>query len=172
MKKESISFFAWQEKFSAEKACLDYLFEQRWPTGFQCPACGHHHAHFLPSRQLYQCSGCHKQHSVTAGTLFHATKLPLRKWFWAIYLTMSDKGGISALRLSKQLDISWSTAQRVLRKLRIAMGHRDNLYRLSGMTELDDAYVGGKRTGSGVGVRRGKSRLLWLVRACRNRLAI
>jgi len=147
MKKETIDFFTWQERFATEEACLTYLFNERWPNGFQCPDCGHDHAHFLPSRQLYQCSGCHKQHSVIAGTLFHSTKLPLRKWFWAIYLMMSDKGGISALRLSKHLGVSWPTAQRMLRKLRTAMGHRDSLYRLSEMIELDDAYIGGKRVG-------------------------
>jgi hypothetical protein len=76
--------------------------------------------------------------SVTAGTLFHSTHLPLRKGFWAVYWVASDKGGISALRLSKRLGVSWSTAQQLLRKLRIAMGHRDQLYRLSdGSLELE-----------------------------------
>ena len=61
---------------------------------------------------------------LTAGTLFHSTNLPLGKWFWAIYLVASDKGGISALRLSRQINVSWITASRMLRKIRIAMGHR------------------------------------------------
>ncbi|SER64717.1 ISXO2-like transposase domain-containing protein [Nitrosomonas sp. Nm51] len=56
--------------------------------------------------------------------MFHSTNLPLSKWFWAIYLVASDKGGISALRLSKQINVSWITASRMLRKIRIAMGHR------------------------------------------------
>lgn len=147
MQKEEMSFFTWQQQFLTEEACLEFLFQDRWPEGFLCPDCGHDHAHFLPSRRLYQCRSCRKQISVTAGTLFHSTKLDLKKWFWAIYLMMSDKGGISALRLSKQIDVSWPTAQRMLRKLRTAMGHRDSLYRLQNMIELDDAYVGGKRSG-------------------------
>lgn len=147
MQKEEMSFFKWQQRFLTEEACLDFLFQERWPEGFFCPDCGHDHAYFLPSRRLYQCSACRKQISVTAGTLFHSTKLDLKKWFWAIYLMMSDKGGISALRLSKQIDVSWPTAQRILRKLRIAMAHRDSLYPLQKMIELDDAYVGGKRSG-------------------------
>jgi len=147
MKKESISFFEWQERFDSEEACKAYLFEERWPNGFQCTSCGHNHAHYLPSRKLYQCSGCHKQHSVTSDTLFHSTKLPLKKWFWAIYWISTDKGGISALRLMKLIGVSWPTARNMLKKLREAMGHRDSLYRLSGMIELDDAFVGGKRKG-------------------------
>jgi len=71
----------------------------------------------------------------------------LTKWFWAIYLAASDKGGISAMRLSKQIGVSWITASRMLRKIRIAMGHRDSLYRLHDLIEIDDAMVGGRRSG-------------------------
>lgn len=147
MKKEAMSFMEWQRRFGKEEACQAYLFKERWPQGFQCPACGHAHAHRLPSRGLYQCSGCHKQHSVISGTLFHSTKLPLVKWFWAIYWATADKGGVSALRLSKVLEVSWPTARLMLKKLRTALGHRDRLYRLADRIELDDAFVGGKRKG-------------------------
>lgn len=68
----------------------------------------------------YECSSCHYQASLTAGTLFHSINLPLTKWFWAIYLIASDKGGISALRLAKQIGVSWITAHRMLRKSRVA----------------------------------------------------
>ena len=147
MKKDEISFFEWQERFDSGEACKAYLFNEQWPNGFQCNSCGRDHAHYLPSRELYQCSGCHKQHSVTAGTLFHSTNLSLKKWFWAIYFVSIDKGGISALRLSKLIGVSWPTARKILTKLREAMGHRDSLYRLSDMIELDDAFVGGKQKG-------------------------
>ncbi|EDQ00365.1 hypothetical transposase [Shewanella benthica KT99] len=70
--------------------------------------------------------------------------LPLAKWFWAIYFLGSDKGSISALRLSKLIEVNWRTARLILSKLRTAMGHRDSLYRLSGLIEIDDAFVGGK----------------------------
>ncbi|EDP99718.1 IS1595 family transposase [Shewanella benthica] len=73
--------------------------------------------------------------------------LPLAKWFWAIYFLGSDKGSISALRLSKLIEVNWRTARLILSKLRTAMGHRDSLYRLSGLIEIDDAFVGGKRKG-------------------------
>jgi len=79
--------------------------------------------------------------------LFHNTKLPLVKWFWCIYWLSSDKGSISALRLTKLISVSWLTAQRILQKFRITMGDQNSLYKLTGTTELDDACVGGKRAG-------------------------
>jgi len=87
------------------------------------------------------------QTSATAGTIFHSTNLPLVKWFWAIYLAAADKGGISALRLSKHIGVSWITANRMLRKIRRVMAHRDSIYRLENLIECDDALVGGKRAG-------------------------
>jgi len=119
----------------------------RWPKGFQCPACGGMKAYPIASRHLYQCTHCRHQVSITADTLFHATKIPLVKWFWAIYLMASDKGGLSALRASKHLGVSWITARTMLRKIRQAMAHRDSIYRLSNLIELDDTVVGGKRSG-------------------------
>lgn len=148
MKTPKISLLEWQQRFGTEEACADTLFKYRWPNGFACPKCGHDSAWFIKTRKLYQCSGCRHQVSVTAGTLLHSTNLPLVKWFWAIYLVASDKGGISAMRLSKQIDVSWPTARGILRKIRAAMAHRDSLYRLLyEMIELDDTFVGGKKPG-------------------------
>jgi hypothetical protein len=73
--------------------------------------------------------------------------LPLVKWFWAIYLTATDKGGICAIRLAKHIGISWPTARQMLKKIRMAMADRDCIYRLQNLIEFDDPYVGGKRTG-------------------------
>ena len=155
-----ISFFDWQHQFATEEACLRHLARLRWPDGFQCPSCGHDHGCFLPSRQLYECTRCGRQTSVTAGTLFHATKLPLSKWFWAIYWVAADKGSLSALRLTKLIGVSWPTAFAMLRKLRQAMGHRDTLYRLSEIIELDDALIGGKRPGKRGRGAEGKTAIL------------
>lgn len=166
MQKEALSFFEWQEKFNNDEACREHLGQERWKNGFQCPECGHDYAHWLPSRGLFQCNGCHKQTSVTAGTLFHSTKLPLKKWYWAIYLVASDKGGVSALRLSKLIGVSWPTARLMLTKLREAMGDRDSIYRLSDWIEVDDAFVGGKRAGKRGRGAEGKTPVLV---ACENR---
>lgn len=160
MQMPEVSLIEWQQRFGTEHACAQALVNVRWPKGFQCPACGGVKAYLIASRHLYQCAQCRHQVSITAGTLFHATKIPLVKWFWAIYLTASDKGGISALRVSKHLDVSWVTARAMLRKIRKAMAHRDSIYRLSNLIELDDTVVGGKRSGKRGRGARGKQPVL------------
>lgn len=147
MKMPNVSLLEWQKRYGTERACAKELVKIRWPDGFQCPACGFTKACYIATRKLYQCSKCRHQVSVTSGTLFHATKLPLVKWFWAIYLAATDKGGMSALRSSKHLGVSWGTARNMLRKIRKAMAHRDSIYRLGNIIEFDDTYVGGKRAG-------------------------
>jgi len=147
MKMPGITLLEWQKRYGTEQACAKVLVKVRWPQGFQCPECGCIKAYYLESRKLYQCSQCRHQVSITADTLFHSTKIPLVKWFWAIYLMASDKGGISALRVAKHLGVSWITAQNMLRKFRKAMADRDSIYRLENIIEFDDTLVGGKRAG-------------------------
>ncbi len=147
MKMPEVSLLEWQKRYGTEQACAKALAKVRWPDGFSCPRCGGTKAYHVASRKVYQCSQCRHQVSITADTLFHSTNLPLVKWFWAIYLMASDKGGISALRLSKQIGVSWPTARNMLKKIRTAMAHRDSLYRLEQVIEFDDTYVGGKRPG-------------------------
>jgi transposase-like protein len=166
MKTAEVSFYEWQKRFSSEQKCMNYLVEIRWPDGFQCPHCGHDHGWYTASQGRYECANCYRQSTVTSGTLFHATKLPLTKWFWAIYWISSDKGGISALRLSKLIGVSWRSAYRVLRVLRNAMGDRDTLYRLTDIIEFDDALVGGKKLGKRGRGTEGKVSILV---ACENR---
>ncbi|SER03803.1 ISXO2-like transposase domain-containing protein [Nitrosomonas sp. Nm51] len=147
MKGKEMTLIDWQKQYGTEEGCAQALIERRWPEGFRCPCCGHDGGYSIKTRGYWECSQCHKQTSLTAGTLFHSTNLPLTKWFWAIYLVASDKGGISALRLSKQINVSWITASRMLRKIRIAMGHRDSIYRLHELIEIDDALIGGRHAG-------------------------
>jgi hypothetical protein len=151
MKAEAMNLVQWQERFGTEEACMEALKQQRWPEGFQCPKCGHDHGHWIADRKLYQCGRCRHQTSVTAGTLFHSSNVPLVLWFLAIYLMVCDKGGLSALRLSKQIGVSWITAHRMLRKMRRAMADRDSIYRLGGLVEVDDAFVGGRSSGGKCG---------------------
>lgn len=147
MQTEVMSFWEWQQRYSDEKSCLQELIKLRWPDGFKCRHCGHQKGWLLQTRHVYECASCHQHTSVTAGTVFHNTKLPLVKWFWCIYWMGTDKGSISALRLTKLIGVSWLTAQRMLRKLRVTMGNQNRLYHLEGIIELDDAVVGGKHPG-------------------------
>ena len=160
MKATETNVLDWQKRYGTDEACARALAQQRWPEGFICPRCGHDHGYAITTRHRCECSKCHYQASLTAGTLFHSTNLSLTKWFWAIYLAASDKGGISAMRLSKQVGVSWITASRMLRKIRIAMGHRDSLYRLHDLIEIDDALVGGRRSGKRGRGADGKSAVL------------
>lgn len=139
----SINFFQFQKRFATEARCHAYLIKQRWPNGFMCPRCQHTRGYFIQSRLLYQCQRCRYQSSVTAGTVFHKTKTPLRKWFWMIYLLSQNKNGCSVLALQKLLQINlYRTAWTMAHKIRKALADRDARYTLAGLIEMDDAYFG------------------------------
>jgi hypothetical protein len=117
------SLLEFQQRFPDERACADYLIETRWPNGFVCPSCGSVKAWALETKAFtFECAGCHKQTSVTAGTIMHGSKLSLTIWFWAAYLMASHSNGISALQLQKQLGLgSYKSAWFLAAKLRLAM---------------------------------------------------
>jgi hypothetical protein len=144
---KGMSIDDFRKRFSSEQDCREYLFGQRWPEGFVCPRCGCREAYHQQCRDLWWCRGCGHQVSVTAGTLFHKTHLPLWKWFWAIYRMGQGKKGLSAVQLMKEIDVSYPTAWLMMQKLRQAMQKRDAQYRLGGIIELDDAFVGGQEEG-------------------------
>lgn len=144
---QELSLLQFEKKFSSERACQKALEKARWADGFVCPKCAHTKASRISTRILLQCSKCHHQVSLTAGTIFHKTRTPLVKWFWAIYLVSQDKGGVSAMRLAKQLELGYKTAWLMLHKIRNAMGQRDSRYTLSGFIEMDDAFFGGAHAG-------------------------
>ena len=146
-----LSLLQFKKRFGTERACQNALEKMRWPDGFECPKCKHAQASRIKTRRLLQCSKCHHQVSLTSGTIFHKTRTPLQKWFWAVYLVSQDKGGVSAMRLSKQLELGYKTAWAMLHKIRKAMAQRDSEYTLSGFIELDDAFFGGAAKG-----RRGR----------------
>ena len=98
------SLIEFQSRFPDEAACVAYLFTARWRHGFVCPACGGSKAWQLQTKAwTWECAGCGKQTSVTAGTIMRHSKLPLITWFWAAYLMATHSNGISALQLQRQL---------------------------------------------------------------------
>ena len=97
-------------KYGTGTQCREALVKLRWPDGFVCPKCGNEGHCKLSTRNLYQCNGCHHQTSITAGTIFHRTRLPLTKWFLAIYLLTQRKKSISALQLSREIGVNYDTA--------------------------------------------------------------
>ena len=145
-RKQRMPLSEFMNRFGTEEHCRDYLAAQRWPDGFVCPKCGHKHSCRL-SNGLYQCTHCHRQTSVTAGTVLHHSHVSLSKWFLAFYFVSQDKRGVSAVQLSNQIGVTYKTAWSMLRRIRSAMGQRDAAHLLSGVVEFDDAYFGGPATG-------------------------
>jgi len=137
-----------QDRFPDEESCWRFLREVRWPEGFVCPRCGQQGSYFIRTRRLEQCPSCRYQASVTAGTVFHKTRKPLRVWFLGVFFLARHKKGISALQFQKDAGIgNYQTAWTLLHKLRSALGRRLG-ERLSGLVEADEAYVGGPRPGT------------------------
>src|SRR5487761_1435354 len=156
-RKRIMTVLEFRSQFPDEAACVQYLTAERWPDGFVCPRCGGCSRAYVRTRRFHQCAGCGYQCSVTAGTIFHKTRVPLRGWFWALYRMSQDKKGISALQLSKEIGVSYPTAWLMQQKIRKAMADRDQSCRLGGLIEMDEGYVGGTETGkaqSGRGAKR------------------
>lgn len=144
---KGLSILEFFQSYGNEEQCRATLEKIHWPNGYVCQECEHSSYCYLKSRKVYQCHRCHSQTSITSGTVFHSTKLPLTKWFLAMYLLSQSKNGISALELKRQIGVSYPTAFRLKHKLMQVMMERDRQKPLSGLIQADDAYLGGKRSG-------------------------
>ena len=144
---KGISLNEFLSLYGTEEQCFDALYRWRWPNGFVCPNCGHDRGCQLTTHKLQQCYRCNRQTSITAGTIFEATKLPLTVWLQGIYFMTQDKKGVSAMKLHRQLGISYNAAWRMRHKLMQVMMERDREHPLGGFIQLDDAYLGGERSG-------------------------
>ena len=153
--KQQPSIFEIVSKFKSEESCIAHFERIRWPEGLRCVRCKGERVSKLEAigktgkdRHLYYCADCDYQYSVTVGTIFHNSHLPLTKWFLAIYLMCSAKKGISAKELQRQLDTSYKTAWYMAHRIRLAMKDDDALLeKLSGVLEVDETYIGGSRKG-------------------------
>ena len=135
-----------EQRFSSDVACRDYLWALRWPDGWTCPRCGSQEVWCI-RRALWRCRECRYEGSVTAGTIFESSHLPLTRWFRAIWQVTSQKNGVSALGLQRVLGLgSYKTAWAILHKLRRAMV-RPGRERLQGVVEVDETYWGGQEKG-------------------------
>lgn len=136
-----------EDQFSSENACHEYLYQLRWPDGFQCPHCHDQNKAWRTQRGFYKCRNCGRHVSVTAGTLFHRSRKPLRLWFRAMWHIPNQKYGANAFGLQRALGLgSYHTAWEWLHKLRRAMV-RPGRDRLTGLVEVDETYVGGEIAG-------------------------
>jgi transposase-like protein len=135
--------------YGTEAKCQAALLAARWPQGFVCPDCGGSaRTSFVRDELRYwQCRACARQCSLIRGTMFEATKLPLRTWFLAMQLLTQAKNGVSALELRRQLGVSYGSAWLIKHKIMEAMRLREDARELTGRVEIDDAYLGGERAG-------------------------
>lgn len=141
------------ERYGSESKCRAALEAARWPNGFVCPNCGGAPRTSFERGGLryWQCGACAQQCSLISGTLFESTKLPLSRWFLALQLLTQSKNNVSALELMRQLGVSYRTAWLLKHKIMEAMRVREQRRELDGRVEMDDAYLGGERSGGKVG---------------------
>ncbi len=139
--------------FHTPEAAVEYLEGLRWAAGRVCPHCGvcdsaereHYRVQRKDSkRKLWKCFSCRKQFTVTVGTIFEDSHIPLHKWLLAFYLLCSSKKGMSALQLQRMLKVSYKTAWFMCHRIRWAMAEPAFIEKLSGVVEADETYVGGK----------------------------
>ncbi len=144
-----LSMAEFMDRYGSDDKCEVALIESRWPAGFACPACGcGHSSSFRREGRLYfQCTACRHQCSVISGTIFEATKLPLSRWFLAMHLLTQSKNNVSALELKRHLGVCYKTAWLMKHKLMEVMRLREDSRVLDGRVEIDDAYLGGERSG-------------------------
>lgn len=128
--------------FPTQESCVAHLEQARWNGTPTCPYCKSTNTH--PNDNRHYCYNCKTSFSVTVGTIFHKTHLPLQKWFLAITLILNTKKGISALQLSRDIEVNKNTAWRILMQIRIAMSQASQRNILFGVVEMDETYIGGK----------------------------
>lgn len=131
------------ERFGSEDKCHAYLEDLRWPDGVRCPRCDSAKISRIAKRRQFDCDGCRYQFSVRVGTLFHDSKLPLWKWFLAVYMMGESKKGVSANQLKRMLGVSYKTAWYLCHRIRAAMKD-GGAELLRGVIEADETFVGGK----------------------------
>jgi transposase-like protein len=143
------------ERFHDEDECRAYLEELRWPGGIRCPRCHSGKISRIKKRRQFDCDSCRYHFSVTAGTIFHDTHLPLWKWFLGVYLIVDSKKGISANQLRRMLGTTYRTAWHLSHRVRSTFQEVDAQL-LKGIIEVDETFVGGEVEGMGRGYKGNK----------------
>ncbi len=145
------------EQFPTEEHCIAYLERVRWQGNPICPYCDSDRSSPVSNEQRHHCNNCNTSFSVTVGTIFHHTHLPLQKWFLAVWLILNAKKGIASRQLSRDLGVNKNTGWYLAMRIRKAMLERDQRQLLEGLVEMDETYIGGKpRPGDGKVHKRGR----------------
>jgi transposase-like protein len=145
----SVDLLTLVDAYDTDLECRTYLEELRWPKGVICPRCESATISRIKARKVFDCDSCRYQFSVTAGTLFHDSHLPLPKWFLVVFLMCESENGMSANQLKRMLKVSYKTAWYLCHRIRGAM--TDSCPQpLTSTVEVHDTFIGGGRSmGSG-----------------------
>jgi transposase len=139
-------FFA---RFPDDAACLDHVMDVRYGLRHECGKCMQESTfHRLTERRAYSCARCGHHVYSCAGTIFQDSRTSLQSWFYAIYLFMATRHGVSGKELQRSLGVTYKCAWRMGHQIRELMGKADGFAMLQGHVELDEAYVGGRRSGN------------------------
>lgn len=157
MLKQFGSLYDLFEAFPDEQSAIDHLRAIRWKNGAYCPYCKSSRVMHFSDKKTHKCSDCRQRFSIKVGTIFEDTKLPLRKWFAAIWLVTSHKKGIASTQLAKDLKITQKSAWFVLHRLRYAARTRSFARPLAGNVQVDEAMFGGKEGNKPVYKRNSKN---------------
>jgi transposase-like protein len=155
MANDELNLFALAQHFSDEDKAREFLEKLRWPDGVVCPHCGlidkAYRLEPKPSKKnthvrkgVWKCGGCREQFTVTVGTIFEDSHIPLSKWLLAYHLLCASKKGMSAHQLHRMLKVTYRSAWFMAHRIRYTMSQEPLSSKLTGVIEVDETYVGGK----------------------------
>ena len=151
-----MSLIEFSEKYATEDLCVADFWVRRCKGSFSCSRCGATEGYKLKTRKIWKCKNCKSQTSILVGTIFENSKLELRKWYWAAFLIISSKAGISAKELQSQIGVTYKTAWYVHRRLREVMRMANDKYKLCGTVTMDEAYFTGRLNDDSKPKKRGR----------------
>jgi transposase-like protein len=156
MSRSTISTFQLFEMFPDEDAARVYIEDRLWPNGPVCPGCTSSERLTTRKDGFHRCNACQLDFTVRTGTIFGRSHIPLHKWVYAMYLLMTARKGISSLQLGKEIGVSQKSAWFMLQRLREACSSPDNIDKLKGIIEIDEAFFGGKDANKHAHKREGR----------------
>jgi transposase-like protein len=140
-----MTFLELMDKFPTEKAVIDYFLTIRYPDGVKCNHCGSTKVYpKVESAKAFDCNSCNNSFSPFKDTIFEKSCTDLRKWMYAIHIFLNGKKGISGYQLMREIGVTYKTAWRMLKQIRIAMGNTENQEFFNTVVEIDETYIGGK----------------------------
>lgn len=141
---EKFDLGIFNKKFKSDDACLEEIFKLKYPQSVHCSKCNRITKYYkLEKRKAYSCEFCRTQIHPLACTVFEKTTTPLKIWFHALFLMTQTRSGVSAKQLERMTGVTYKTAWRMWKQIRILMVDTDNSL-LDGVVEIDETFIGGK----------------------------